>query len=114
MAATYDFEIEQGANLILSFVWKDSAGSLIDLTGYTARMQIRKTKSTSATLLSITTSDYITLGGAAGTIAVDVPAATTEALDFTSGVYDLELISSGGTVYRFLEGCVELNKEVTR
>ena len=116
MAATYDFEIEQGANLVLSFVWKDSTATPIDLTNYTARMQIRKSKSATATQLDISTSDYITLGDALGTISIDVPASVTAALDFTSGVYDLELVSGDGnaTVYRFLQGCVELNKEVTR
>ena len=44
-AAQYDILIEQGATFSRTFVWKDSSEVAVDLTGYTARMQIRKTKS---------------------------------------------------------------------
>lgn len=114
MAATHDIEIEQGANFILSLVWNQSNGSPVDLTNYTARMQVRKSKGSATAELDISTSDYITLGDALGTIDINVPAAVTAALNFTSGVYDLELVAGNGNVYRFLEGCVELSKEVTR
>ena len=113
-AATHDITIEQGTTYEKTFTWKDSDGVAIDITGYSARMQIRTRKSASSTLLSITDADYITLGDSAGTIAISIPAATTAALDFRSGVYDLELVSPGGTVYRLVEGTVELSKEVTR
>lgn len=113
-AGQYDIYIEQGATYQLNCTYKDSSGSVIDLTGYTARMQIREKKSSTTKLLDISTSDYITLGGVAGTVVVEVPAATTAAMDFSRGVYDLELESSGGIVTRLLEGAVEFSKEVTR
>jgi len=113
-AATYDIVIEQGSTYQKTITWKDSSGDPVDITNFTARMQIRSRKSSTSTLLSITEADYITLGGTAGTVAISIPAATTAALDFRRAVYDLELVSSGGIVYRLIEGTVELSKEVTR
>lgn len=113
-AAQYDIVIEQGATFQKTVTWKDSAGDEIDLSGYSARMQIRARKSSTTTLLSITDADYITLGGAAGTVAISIPASVTADLDFRRAVYDLELVSGGGIVYRLIEGTVELSKEVTR
>ena len=113
-AAQYDLTVEQGATYQKTVTWKDSAGDPVDISGYSARMQFRARKSSTDTLLSITEADYITLGGAAGTIAISIPAAVTAALDFRRAVYDLELVSAGGVVYRLIEGTVELSKEVTR
>jgi hypothetical protein len=113
-AAHYDLIIEQGATFEKTVTWKDSDGNAVDLTGYTARMQIRRSKSSTTTILSITTDDAITLGGTAGTVAISIPAATTATFTFRRAVYDLELVSGGGVVYRLLEGVVGLSKEVTR
>ena len=111
----YDLEIKQGATLSLTATWKDSAGTAINLTGYTARMQVRATYDSSATILSLTSAAGITLGGAAGTIAIAVSAATTAALTAPfSGVYDLEVVSGGGEVTRLLEGTATVSPEVSR
>jgi hypothetical protein len=105
--------IEQGANWQLTATWKDSAGAAVNLTGYTARLKV-KDKYGGTQLLSITSSDSITLGGAAGTITINVAAATTAALAApASGVYDLELVSGAGVVTRLLEGTVKIAPEVT-
>jgi tRNA threonylcarbamoyladenosine modification (KEOPS) complex Pcc1 subunit len=114
-AAYFDFKIEQGATFYQPLVWKDGNGALVNLTGYTARMQIRKTVKSDTTILSLTTENgRITLGGAAGTILLQVSATDTAALVACCGVYDLELQASNGNVVRLLEGEIEISKEVTR
>jgi len=114
-AAVYNLYIEQGATFQKTLTWKDSSGSAIDLTGYTARMQFRRSAASSEVLYSATTENgAITLGGAAGTIAIVISATATAAFTFGCAVYDLEVISSGGVVYRLLEGGVEVSLEVTR
>jgi len=111
----YDLEIKQGATLSLTATWKDSAGTAVNLTGYTARLQVRATYDSSSTILSLTSAAGITLGGAAGTIAITASAATTAALTAPwSGVYDLELVSGGGEVTRLLEGTATVSPEVSR
>lgn len=114
-AADYNIIVEQGATFQLNITWKDEAGVVIDITGYTARMQVRATKAATTVLLAATTENgYITLGGVAGTVAISVPASVTAALSFVRAVYDLELISSTGIVTRLVQGGVCLSKEVTR
>lgn len=114
-AASYDILIEQGATYQQTFAWKDSDGVAIDITGYTARMQVRRSRSAETVLLEATTTNgYIVLGDALGTIAVTIPASITQDVTASRGVYDLELVSAGGIVTRLLEGSVEISKEVTR
>lgn len=114
-AGIYDIYIEQGATYNQPLVWKDSSGTAVNVTGYTARMQIRKTVDASTIILTLTTENgRITVGGSNGLITLLVSAADTAALTTFCGVYDLEVISPTGVVTRLLEGQVEISKEVTR
>jgi hypothetical protein len=86
----------------------------VDLTGFTARMDIRETLDEVTVIHTLTTENAgITLGGVAGTIDLLIPAATTEGFTFGNAVYDLELIN-GTVVTRLLGGAITLSKEVTR
>lgn len=114
-AGTHDFEIEQGASFRLQFAWKDSAGTAVNLTGYTARMQVRASTSAPDVLLELTTvNGYITLGGIAGTVTLTLPATVTAGLDWRRGKYDLELVATDALVTRFMQGQVSVSREVTR
>ena len=111
----FDITINQGATFELTITWKDSAGTAINLTGYSARMQVRETYSSTTSVVSLTNGSGITLGGSAGTIAIVISATTTAALTAPfSGVYDLELVSAGGVVTRLLQGAATVSPEVTR
>lgn len=113
-AGEYDFIIEKGARWNPTLTWKDSTGSAIDLTGYSAKMEIRSSQAASSTIFSLTSGSEITLGGAAGTIAIDVGAASTSAVVDDTGVYDLELTDGSSNVTRLIEGKVTFKDEVTR
>lgn len=108
----YDMTCQQGATFTKSITWKDSAGDPVDLTGYTARMQVRADPDT-AEILELTTSGGITLGGVAGTIALLASAATTAALAPGIYRYDLELVSGAGVVTRLLQGRFIVDAEIT-
>lgn len=87
----------------------------VDLTGYTARMQLRASAAADAVLLDLTTENGgITLGATDGTITCTASAAQTAALAFSTAVYDLELVDGDGAVTRLAEGSVTLSREVTR
>ncbi len=114
MAAKLNLKIEQGATFQALYTWKDSTGTPVNLTGWTARMQIRPSVKSATIYLELTTENtYITLGGTAGTISIDVPASITEDITWECGEYDLELVN-GTFVKRLLEGNVTVKKEITR
>ena len=83
------------------------------LTNYTARMQVRRTINEDPMITLTTENGRITINGAAGLISLSISAADTAALE-SSGVYDLEIISSGGLVSRVIQGTFTLSLEVTR
>lgn len=113
-------KIFQGATFTKSLTWKaapdeDSARVPVDLTGCTARMQVRTKVGASIPLLSLTTENGgISLGGTAGTIGLLIDADDTAELSWTSGVYDLEIVHPGGQVRRLMYGSVTVSPEVTR
>jgi len=114
-AGKLNLVIEQGTTFNPVLTYSDSAGTAIDLTGYTARMQIRLKRTSAAFLHELTTENGgITLGGAAGTIALLISATDTTAFTFTTAIYDLELITAGGIVTRLLQGSVTLSTEATK
>jgi len=113
-AGQHDITIEQGATFQMVVTWEYN-DTPIDLTGYTARMQVRRTHKSTTALLDFTTENgAITLGGALGTITVVGAATLTDDVPAKPCVYDLELVSSGGIVTRLIEGAATITPEVTR
>lgn len=112
-AGVYDITIEQGATFQMNLTWKDSTGTPVNLTGYSARMQVRTTYEAEDTLVSLVSPTDITLGGALGTIAVVIAASATQLLQIDEAVYDLELVN-GSQVTRLLQGKATISREVTR
>lgn len=102
----------QGATWDYQLVWK-TAGTPVDLTNYTARLQARATYATGTAVLSLTNGTGITLGGTAGTITLSASATTTAAIPAAQYVYDLELVN-GSTVTRLVQGYLNVSAEVTR
>lgn len=88
-----------------------------DLTGYTARMHVRKYVNSATPEITLTTeNDRITLGNPTptdGTINLFIRAEDTRDLT-TSGVYDIEIISPSNEVDRIIQGNFTLSLEVTR
>jgi hypothetical protein len=110
--ATYNITAYQGATYDLNLTWA-IGGTAVNLTGYTAAMQVRINPAESSTILSLTNGSGITLGGTAGTIAIAVSASTMGSATPGNYVYDLEL-NSGGQVTRLLQGSFAIQAEVTR
>ena len=113
-AGAYDLFIEQGATYDQTFTWNDGGGDPVNLTGYTTRMQIRNSVVAPTIAFDVADSGTITLGGAAGTIRVQIDATSTSEITAGSYVYDLELESGAGVVTRLLQGAVTVDPEVTR
>ena len=113
-AGILNIVIEQGATFQRVFTWTISAAA-VNLTGYTARMQVRADYDTDPIVsLTSATGGGITLGGSAGTITVLISATVTAALTAGTYIYDLELESADGTVTRLLKGQATVDPEVTK
>ncbi len=114
-AGVYNFIIEQGTTFQRDFVYKDSNNVVVNLTNYTARMQIRPSKDSTVILVEATTANgKLSIAGAQGKISLVLMPSDTNLVGFDVGVYDLEIESAGGVVTRLLEGTVEVSKQVTR
>lgn len=86
----------------------------LDLAGYTGRLQIRPQTSSSTVILELTTQNGgIIIDNTLKTIGVNITATQTQALNFTSAVYSMELVK-GTEVITFINGSVSLVTEVTR
>jgi len=122
MAATFDFidegqvrrAVYRGETLQRVFTYKDSDGVAVDLTGYSASMQVRKSLADGVALELSTVNSRITLGGAAGTVTILVSAADTATIDVGQYFYDLELTSGSSVVTRLIEGRFQVKEAYTR
>ena len=111
---TYDLCIQQGATFTKVFRWKAN-GSPVNLTGWTARMQIRATADAAAALIELTTQNArIVLGGTEGTITLNISATDTAGLPAGRGVYDLELVAPNSAVTCLVGGAVTIPRNITR
>jgi len=133
-AGKYSFVIERGATTQFEIQYKDANNALVDLSGYTARMQIKDVRpgESATTYASLTSSlasgtnyektvsgSFLSLSGsnltnplASGSIGVYIGYGVTDSFTFSKGVYDIEL-TSGSIRTRLLEGNVTVTQQVT-
>ncbi len=109
-------QVYQGATWVRVLAWKAGTPAVpVDLSGCTARMQVRPRVDSADVLLELTTDNgRIVLGGDTGQVALQLTADETELLDWRQGVYDLEVEFPGGTVRRLAQGQIVVSPEVTR
>ena len=111
----YNITITQGDTLSRVLTWTDNAKTPRNLTGYTARMQVREVVTSQDFLLELTTENSrIALGGALGTITLTVASSATAQILPGQYVYDLELVSGGGQKTTLLGGNFKVKAQVTR
>jgi hypothetical protein len=123
-AGRYSFIIEQGSTFQTELIYKDSLGVPVDLTNYSARMQIRPNPGSPTLYITLSSSldpdgTGINLNGldgsnprTSGSIGITISAVSSSMFTFDQAAYDLELYS-GSFVTRIIEGKVQLSKEVT-
>lgn len=109
MSGKYNIVAEQGATFNLNFR-VETDGTPWDLSDYSFAMQVRRSTSSSTTLLNITSATMTSIGQ----VSVTVPAATMADVPAGRWVYDIELTSSGDEVTRILEGRFIVTAEVTQ
>lgn len=114
-----NFTIKQGELFTKGWLWEDDQTPPvpINLTGCTARMEIRPNIDSDVVVAAFDTTPgagegLIELGGAAGTVDLSADGATT--MEWArSGVYDL-FVYFGDEPRKLLAGYVTIEKAVTR
>ena len=115
MAVQYIVEIDQGADWFFNVTYEQPAGTPVNITSYTAALQLRSLPESTTAVLSLATGgNGITITGAAGLVAVHATAAQTGAIIAGDYYYDLEITSPSGVVTRLVQGQALVNPQVTR
>ena len=114
-----DLVIHEKARFYQKFIWKDSGGTPIDLTGYKAHMQIRESANSDTALLTLSTETMtkdgtITLGGAAGTIELEILASVLDTIPWRTGTYDLLMYTDADHADVLVAGRIRVEKINTR
>ena len=134
MSANYDIPAEQGSDFFLHIRYLDEAGVPVDLTNYTAKMQVRRSYEMDCVLEVCTSSPRgATVGLTGGYGGITLNCSTAGATGFTGGifltatgtgmknmpigkfVYDLHIASiTGGNIVRLIDGRFDSSAQVTR
>lgn len=111
MAVYANLTIDQGSDFYSSISIEGSNGLPYDLTGFTARGQIRRTYSSSTAYPFITN----VTNASGGELSIEIGSTATRQMRAGRYVYDIEIVeTSTGKVTRVVEGQVELTPGVTR
>lgn len=106
----YNIVADQAATYQLTVTWLDPSGNPVNLTGYTAAMQVRLGYSEPSVAATAT----VVNGGVTGQLTVTVDATQMAALRAPQVyVYDLR-VTNGATVTRLIEGTFTVVPAVTR
>lgn len=112
---THNISARQGSRFRFRFnIATDGVGT--DLDGYSAAMQVRKSVTSSTTLLNLVSPTDITLNASSvdGDILVVVSGSVMAGLPAGTWVYDFELTDPSGNPDAILEGKFIVKAEVTR
>lgn len=112
-AGVYDIVIDQGSDFFLDVTIKDSNGNPTDLSGYSARAQIRPAKASEDLTASFTCT--IVSPATDGKVQMALPNAVSKEVVAGSYFYDLEIFTpNDALVKRIVGGKVRITQEVTR
>ena len=115
MTARYDFKLNQGTDLTVPFFLTDEQGQPLNLSGYSAQMQLRANGYTGSLVDTLTTSNgSLQIEPSEGSLSLVFTHEKTEKYPATSLAYDIELISAANQITRVVEGKITVSPEVTR
>lgn len=106
--------LPQGSDSQIRITYKPN-GTVVDLTTYTAKLQVRQHYD-GPVLVELSTADSsIVLAATAPNITLNFTSAKLEGLTIYEGmIYDLEITSGAGAQTRVIEGSFSISRPVTR
>lgn len=109
MSVQDNFTIDAGGTLIREFIYKDAEGNTIDIEGYSARAQVRKSTFRELVFSSVPTIDPETF-----VITMTWTAEQTSLLVDSNYVYGLEIYNEAGDVAVLTRGVLTVNQEIVK
>jgi len=110
MAQISNLVIDQGADFSVEIQYKNDDGTVKDITGYTARSQMRRSYySTSNTAFTAAITN-----ASIGQLELSLTSNQTNSLKSGRYVYDVEVVDTSSKVTRILEGIVTVMPGVTK
>jgi hypothetical protein len=109
MSVQDNFTIDAGGTLVREFIYKDDNGDTIDISGYQARAQVRKSTFKELIIDSEPTIDPETF-----VITMTWTAAQTSKLVESNYVYGLEIYNEAGDVAVLTRGILTVNQEIVK
>jgi type II secretory pathway component HofQ len=115
MAKQKNWEVDQNTTFRFQVQYtEDDQVTPIDLTGATAKMQVRDTKGGKQLAFTLTSpSGGITIDEETGTLSIVATPTQTNKLFYPKSSYDVMLVDSNGDKVKLLEGFITLSRSVT-
>ncbi len=114
MAGQKNFEVDQNATFSFIVEYKDNNGAVIDLTGSSAKMQVRDTKGGSKLAFTLTSpSGGIIIDSALGKVTTKITPTQTNKLFYPKSSYDIMITDSNSNKIKLIEGFITLSRSVT-
>jgi hypothetical protein len=114
MAGQKNFEVDQNATFSFIVEYKDNNGAPINLTGATAKMQVRDTKGGSKLAFSLTSPNGgIIIDPINGKLTIKITPTQTNKLFYPKSSYDIMITDSNANKIKLLEGFMTLSRSVT-
>jgi hypothetical protein len=114
MAGQKNFEVDQNATFSFIVEYKDNNELPIDLTGATAKMQVRDTKGGSKLAFTLTSpAGGITITPLLGKLTIKMTPTQTSKLFYPKSSYDIMVTDSNTNKIKLLEGFITLSRSVT-
>lgn len=114
MAGQKNFEVDQNATFSFVVEYKDENDNAIDLSGASAKMQVRDTRGGTKLAVTLTSpSGGITIDGPNGKLTVKMTPTQTSKIFYPKSSYDVMVVDSNGNKIKLLEGFMTLNRSVT-
>ena len=108
----YNYRLVQGDTFQNTPVWKINSVP-VNVTGYSALMQIRKSVGGTVIATLSSSNGRITVGAVDGSFALYIAPEDTSGLQTGEWVYDLQVTAPSGVVTTLLQGGFTINSQVT-
>ena len=114
MAGQKNWEVDQNTTFSFIVEYKDPDNNVIDLTGASAKLQVRNTQGGSKLAFTLTSpSGGIIITPELGKLVIKMTPTQTSKLFYPKSAYDIMITDSNSNKIKLVEGFLTLSRSVT-